>query len=271
MFKKIIFAVFLLIIALPAAAQDVPLLTVSYKTALIPREYSLNVYDEDGWYGSPVIDVLLNGVPVEITGPGRRPNEVPFVPISYGDGLSGWVPRHFITGYVDPAEFCDDVRVSELIAALQEAVRSRDSAQLAEIVSPRGLYLAQHSDARIFLPPEVVATFFEDTTSRSWQRRDVGLDRYITESLALEVADKLQRDLLPENITITCNRNQDSLSEQTYLYAVQLPGYEAQNFYSIMRPGPPGNELDWGAWGIVIEYWDDEPIIMALGYYVWFP
>ena len=270
MLKKTVLALIPLILVMSAAAQDASP-PVSYQTALIPREYSLNVYDENGWYGSPIIDVLQNGMPVEITRPGRLPNNELWVPISYDDGKSGWVPRQFIIGNIDPEAFCSDARVTELIEVLKEAVRNRDSAQLAEVVSPRGLYLAQHSDERQFLPPEVVATFFEDTLPRRWQRHDIGRDIFITESLAVEVTDKLQRDLLADDITTTCNLNQDGLSDQTSLYAARLPGYEANNFYAIKRPGPPGFELDWGAWGIVIEYWDDEPVILALGYYVWFP
>ena len=163
-----------------------------------------------------------------------------------------------MTGYVDPAEFCADSRVLDLIAVLQEAVQNRDGGQLAGIVSPRGLYVAQHSDVSVFLTPNEVVNFFDDNTPHDWSRKDVGSSQVLTESLA-------------ENISIACNDNQDSLSLREVLYAVRIPGYEARNFYSIFRPGEPGFELEWGAWGLVIEYWDDQPVLMALGYYVWTP
>ena len=157
-----------------------------------------------------------------------------------------------------------------LIATLQQAVREQDGTQLANIVSPRGLYMAQYGDTSVYLMPEEVHNFFENTELYTWSNTFTG-EGSVTESLAGEVTVKLQQDLLSPEIQIACNNNQDTLSDQSSLYAIEIPGYKAVNFYSVLRPGKPGFELDWGAWGLVIEYWGDEPTLLSLGYYVWFP
>lgn len=75
-----------------------------------------------------------------------------------------------------------------------------------------------------------------------------------------------------EERTVSCNDNQDSISLTSVLYALRMNSYEGMhNFYSVMHPGPPGFELDWSAWGLAFEYWDNEPRLLGLGHYEWTP
>lgn len=91
-------------------------------------------------------------------------------------------------------------------------------------------------------------------------------------SLADDIIPVLSEDLLSENLSIACGDNQDNLSNNSVLYALRINSYDSggvHNFYSVVRPGAPGFELDWSAWGLAFEYWDEEPRILGLGHYRW--
>ena len=46
---------------------------------------------------------------------------------------------------------------------------------------------------------------------------------------------------------------------------------EALPFYSVMRPGEPGFELDWEAWAFGFVPSDQAMELVALSYYFWTP
>lgn len=179
---------------------------------------------------------------------------------------------------VDAVAFCNDSRPLELIETLRNAVRNHDGQQFANLVSPHGLYMSLYPGGRaIHLTVDEVRSFFGDKTVRDW-----GTNGYsgstIQMSLADGVATLLEEDLLPENANIACNDNQDGLSNQKVLYSIDLPdrctecaSYAVGNFYSVMRPGPPEYELEWGAWGLGFEYWQGQPTLIALTHYIGMP
>jgi hypothetical protein len=117
------------------------------------------------------------------------------------------------------------------------------------------------------LDEDEVRGFFTDSTVRDW-----GDDMYgghIQGSLARFITPLLSENLLPENAAIACYDNQDSLmADGAYSFGY---GMDLLPFYSAMRPGPPGFELDWGAWAYGIDYWEDAPTLAFLSYYFWTP
>lgn len=172
------------------------------------------------------------------------------------------------TELVDGATFCNDPRPLELIDSLKEAVRSRDGQQLAGLVSPDGLYMSLFpSPEPVHLTVNDVEHFFEDDTMRNWGN-NVNSGEPVEASLAGRVTTLLEEDLLADNIILACNDNQDTLSTGTTLYSINHP---VDNFYSAMRPGAPGSELSWGAWGLGFEYRQGQPLLTVLTHYVWTP
>ncbi|MFC1959477.1 hypothetical protein ACFLYO_02095 [Chloroflexota bacterium] len=160
---------------------------------------------------------------------------------------------------VDAIFFCSDSRPLKLIETLQNAVRNQDGQQFANLISPNGIYMSLYPAGRaIHLTIDEVRGFFDDDTIRDW-----GTNQYsgstIQESLADGITALLEEVLLPENANIACNDNQDSLSNRTVLYSIYLPDCCTEsNFCSVMRPGPPGYELEWGAW--VLSIGKDNPL-----------
>lgn len=167
--------------------------------------------------------------------------------------------------------FCEDERPPQIIEALRDVVRNQDGEAFARLVSPNGLYMSLNSGTTIHLSVDEVRDFFDDEVVRNW-----GSNGYnpieVEASLAGSITDFLVDDLLPDNITIACNNNQDDLSEQTVLYNILIPDQSIDyinNFYSVMRPGEVGWEHNWGAWGLAFEYRDGAPLIFAMTHYRW--
>lgn len=184
---------------------------------------------------------------------------------------AGWVKRINLVANMPRAVFCADPRITPLMDDLRAALADEDIEALAEIVSPRGLYMSFHNGGVLHLTPEEVRGFFEDETERNWGNNGYRQGDLIS-SLADGVIPVLKEDLSSEDRIVACNDNQDGLSDITVLYALRMNGYEGMhNFYSVMHPGPPGFELDWSAWGLAFEYWDEQPRLMGLGHYKWVP
>ena len=172
------------------------------------------------------------------------------------------------TEMVDSATFCSDQRPLEILEAVKGAVRNRDGQALANLVSPDGLYMSLFPSADpVHLTIIDVELFFEDDTMRNWGN-NVNSGEPIEASLAGRVTTLLQEDLLADNIILACNNNQDTLSTGTTLYSIDHP---VDNFYSAMRPGAPGSELSWGAWGLGFEYRQGQPLLTVLTHYIWTP
>ena len=181
-------------------------------------------------------------------------------------GADGW-SASLLVGTLDPALFCIDPRPEALIASFQDTLRRRDGAALVEIVSPRGLYMSIGGGHSIFLEPDEITGFFDDALPRNWGNNGYsGID--FIGSLAEDVTPSLIDDFSSQNLTMACNDNQDGLSNRSVLYALQIAGYDITDFYSVMRPG---QALDWRAWGLAIEYWEDQPRLMGLSGYGWTP
>jgi hypothetical protein len=172
------------------------------------------------------------------------------------------------TEMVDSATFCSDPRPLEIMEAVKGAVRNRDGQQLASLVSPDGLYMSLFpSPEPVHLSVSEIEHFFEDDTMRNWGN-NVNSGEPVEASLAGRVTTLLDEDLLADNIILACNNNQDTLSTGTTLYSITYP---VDNFYSVMRPGPPDSELSWGAWGLGFEYRQGQPLLTVLTHYIWTP
>jgi hypothetical protein len=242
-----------------------------YQVAFVAENDALNVRAAAGVQAT-IVDTLQNGDTVQPAGAGQMIDGALWIPIQYNTGKSGWVNRNFLIATQERSAFCDDQRPLALIAALQEAVQHLNSRKFAQLVAPRGLYLALDGDKTLLISPADLQGFFADRTLRNWGRNG-NTDGIVSGTLAEKVTPLLQQNLVPRNATvqIACNDNQDDLSERTSLDLITIPGDKIDNFYSVLRPGPPGYDLNWGAWGLAIEYWNGEPVLTGMVYYYWTP
>jgi hypothetical protein len=174
---------------------------------------------------------------------------------------------------VTSEEFCNDPRPLEMLETLRNVVRQRDGEQFARLISPNGLYMSLYPWSEVIhLTADEVRGFFDDDTLRDWGYNSYGSrEETNLASLAGNVTALLEADFLPDTAIITCNDNQDGLSDRVTLYSITMLDNPIHNFYAVMRPGSPGNELAWGAWGLGFAYWDGEPTLLALTHYVWTP
>lgn len=261
---------------------------IAYLVAFLPSEVQLEVQDTPN---GDVIDELGNSRQVRLTGESEIIDGETWVSIAYddlpeddgnvwhlGDVLvrdiegqyTGWILRLHLAGNLPRALFCADPRVEPLIDDLRAAVAGEDVQALARIVSPRGLYMSYGGGGVLHLTPDEVHGFFEDEVARNWGNNGYGPDDLLG-SLADLVIPTLREDLSSEALSIACTDNQDNLSDNNVLYALPIAGYNIHNFYSLMRPGMPGFELDWSAWGLAFEYWDNQPRLLGIGHYKWTP
>ncbi|MBX3086130.1 MAG: PD40 domain-containing protein [Anaerolineae bacterium] len=253
------------------AADSALINRMAFISVLEPSAVGESVRNSPG-YDNALIDKLYDGNLFQIIGTGQESNGDTWLQIRYkGDGV-GWIhvgDLMFAARNLDPNVFCYDARPREVIGALREVARKRDGGQLARLIGGAGLFVA-FGGKTVHLSYLEVEDFFNDYAVRDWGR-DANSGRAITASLADEVAATLERDLTPDNVSIMCGDNQDSLSERRQLYGLNIGSYKIINFYSVMRPGTPGNELDWGAWGIAFSYQDGRPVVLGLTHYVWTP
>jgi hypothetical protein len=260
--RTAILVLFLFLLSFPPlAAQEN--LEITYQVAFVPPFLSASVYGDSG--GRNVIGSLGNGTVLSLSGE----NQDEWLGITF-EGQAAWIRQNYVMGTVDPLLFCEDRRVMPLIESLKEAVRNRDKEAFANLIAPQGLYIGLQGHTQ-YLSHDETFDFFDDHRPLFWGN-SANSGEPLVYSMAEDVLAYLDEDLLGENLSVACQDNQDNLSDNSVLYAVRLPNYyELPNFYSLMRPGEPGYELDWGAWGIAFSYWQGEPKIIALGHYIWTP
>jgi hypothetical protein len=252
---------------------------LQYRVAFLEDEETLKVRVAPGEQAE-IVDTLVNGEPVQPLNAGQTSGGIQWIQVRYHEDKTGWLDRNYLAATLNRDTFCDDPRPRKLIAVLQEAVKQRDSQKFARSIVPRGLYLGLDGDKTLFLSPSEVLAFFTDESLRDWGSTG-NPGKMVQGTLADSVTQLLQRNLIPEagTVQIACNDNQDSLSSRERLWNIRIPGVNvpeesdnnAYSFYSVLRPGTPGHELDWGAWGLMIEYWNGYPVLTGLSYYRWKP
>jgi len=94
----------------------------------------------------------------EITGTGRERvvEHTRYVEVLLPDGPgSGWVDSRYLTEWVSPDRFCrataEEQHVEETLFTLERALASDDGASLADVASPRGLFVRGRDDAEAAL------------------------------------------------------------------------------------------------------------------------
>jgi hypothetical protein len=203
------------------------------------------------------------------TGPSAPVGNDLWVEVQKPGGGTGWVNAYYLTEYVPPATFCADSRVTDLINNLDGALTSNNGVQLAALVSPAHgmtVFLSRYSGKSVTFWPQDARWVFDSTYEHDWGMHPAsGLE--ITGSFQDAVLPKLQ-DVFNATYTLTCN----SLgTAPQYGFSPWPEEYANVNYYTVLKPGTPGIDLDWRYWLVGVEYIQGRPYIFALIHFEWEP
>jgi hypothetical protein len=252
-----------------AAAADT---STMYTVQFVEQDDTLNVRSGPG-VQYPIIDTIGNGAEVQATGDAVPVGQSLWLPIQvlyHPNKTQGWVNRRYLARHFDPTVFCADEAVKTLVETVREAVRTQDGDLLASTILPaRGLYIAKkYWGGGVLLSEDEVRGMFTDPTIRDWGA-NMNSGKELVGSIPDIMLPLLERDLLAPDASIACNDNQDGLMAQGVYQAGA--GLDALPFYSVMRPGAPGDDFDWGAWALGIDHWEGTPVLVYLSHYIWVP
>lgn len=219
--------------------------------------------------GSPVVGTFsATATTVMRTGLSAASGSSLWVEVQNPAGGTGWVNSRYLTEYVAHASFCADGRVNTLLANLAHALTVSDGAQLAALVSP-----AHGMDVRLYRYATAVnydqahaAYAFSSTYENSWGLAPAsGLET--TGSFHEKVLPGLQ-EVFNASYTLSCDLVQTGGAS----YDTSWPAvYTNINFYSVYKPGPPGNELSWRTVLVGVEYVSGQPYVFSLTQMAWEP
>lgn len=263
--------------ARPAPSQTValtatPLVSLSagaaYAVILINKGDVLNVREAAG-PTKPVIDRLqAHARNIKIDGKQAMVGKNRWVEINLSEGKTGWVNMNYLTEYIPQSSFCSDDQVTSLLASFKKAILKKDGKLLASIVSPlHGVTLQYFRGGNaIKYTPELAQWLFTSTYATDWGLQPAsGLD--VKSPFHEEVLPKLV-DVLGSSYTSTCDKL--TIGGATYTYSWPYE-YGNINYYSLYRPGPAGQEMDWRTWLVGVEYINGKPYLFAWVHLFWEP
>jgi uncharacterized protein YgiM (DUF1202 family) len=238
--------------------------TVLHQVAFVAGNDTLNVRAGPGVDYAPVAQLPPDAAGIFVDDEGQTLLAgSTWVPVETSAG-TGWVNSRFLTETVSREEFCSDPAVADLLADLQEAIASRDGAQLQRLVHPeRGLrLLVNWWNEEIFLPGRETRALFVAPQAYDWGTED-GSGFPIQGTFAEVMLPRLERDLLGATVW-AC----DEIVHGPTAGLVILPeGYEQLHFYSAHRPAPAEQEFDWGTWVVGIDRWQGAYYLSYLIHY----
>ena len=248
--------------AVPTVDIDTEL---EYKVIHVDENDILNVRSGAGVSNGIVASLTPGQTGVRVVGFGQEVNGALWVPINVNN-VSGWVNSRFLTENIPGGVFCADPEAQALIDELTAAIENRDGNGLANISSStRGLRFRRywHQDGVRF-EDEEIANVFSSTQSYFWGIAD-GTGDDINGSFSEIMLPHLDRNLL-QATEIGCNEILNGGSAGF----IQLPfRYEGVNYFSMYRPAPAEQELDWGTWVVGIERWQEQYFVSFLVHYEW--
>ena len=183
-------------------------------------------------------------------------------------GETGWVNGAYLTEYVTPGAFCSDPQVMMLLEQFIQAITGGDGAGLAALVSPtHGLNVNLfHSGNRASYSPDEALFAFDSTYETNW-----GAHPASGQPLKGAFRDMVQPDLLrvlQSQYETACNEIHLGSANYEYRWPVEYSNF---NYYSLYKPGAPGNELDWRTWLVGVDYNGGRPFLVSLVQLFWEP
>jgi hypothetical protein len=247
-------------------AGDTDVLEPDYRVQFIEEDDILNVRSGPG-VSYPIVDAYpLGTTGFKVTGPGQMVGNSRWLPIQHNE-LTGWVNSRFLVEAVSPQEFCADGDSKQIIDNLIEAIESRDSLLMAELVGDgRSLRIRRNWwNPEANLDSDIIPEIFFSMQSYHWGVAD-GSGQAIEGTFNAIIKPLLDKNLLGAS-EIGCG----TILHGGTAGLVQLPvEYEGINFYSLYRPaGANEFELEWGTWVVGIETWQGVYRLSFLVHYEW--
>ncbi|WP_322801745.1 SH3 domain-containing protein [Thermoflexus sp.] len=251
----------------PTFTPAPPTLQGPFTVVLVPPTDQLNVRAGPG-PDQPILTTLPpNASGLFLTGKEETVAGARWVEVRLPDGRIGWVNAMFLTPEVSLQAFCADPQVSALLDRLEAAIRGRDGPALAALISPiHGLriHVSRISDP-VLIRPEQAATLFTDETPIRWG---------VHPASATEIVGPFRQAVLPDLLDVIGRPHERhcGLLVPPVTYQPAWPEfYQGFRFYSLHRPGTPGNELDWRTWVVGIAYMNGHPYVAVLMQFFWEP
>jgi hypothetical protein len=202
------------------------------------------------------------------TGPSAWVGDDLWVEVSKPSGGTGWVNSHFLTEYVAPATFCASTAVTNLLANLDTAITTRNGVSLSALTSPAhgmSVYLWRYGNHVTFMPDDS-RWVFDSTFDHAWGEAP-GSGLATTGSFQEEVLPKLQ-EVFNASYTLTCNSLGTAPSYGGEPWPVL---YTNINYYTVLKPGTPGIDLDFIFFLVGVEYVGGQPYVFSLIHFAWEP
>jgi hypothetical protein len=202
------------------------------------------------------------------TGPASMAGIDLWVQVQNPGGGVGWVNSQYLTEYAASTDFCNDSRVNTMLTNFGTAVSTSNGELLSALVSPAHgmtVYLWRNGIPHTFKQSDS-RWVFDSTYQHDWGSAPAsGLDT--VGSFHLEVLPWLQ-EVLNANHTLTCNSLGTAAQFDTNPWPLE---YTNVNFYTVLKPGTPGIDLDFRYWLVGVEYYQGQPFVFALIHFAWEP
>lgn len=251
----------------PPAATTAPVAgPVTYQVAFVADNDMLNVRRQPGWDAAVVGKLAPDASGIQVIGEGQTlQGSSPWLPVETSVG-EGWINSRFLTESVSRETFCGDPEVTALLERFRRAVAEEDGKALLELVHPdRGLRVRLNwwNEEVRFDGPDM-QTIFNAQKKYDWGMNE-GSGESIRGSFSEIVMPFLERDLLGASE----QRCDEGLFGPTAGLTNLPEGYAPVRFYSLHRPAPAEQELDWGTWVIGVERWEGRYYVSYLVHYRW--
>lgn len=202
------------------------------------------------------------------TGPSILADGDQWVQVQNPGGGTGWVNDHFLTEYVAPATFCTDSRVNTMLTNFGTALTTSNGPLLSAEVSPAHgvtVYLWRQGISHTFKQSDA-RWVFDSIYQHNWGPAPAsGLDT--VGSFHDKVLPWLQEVFNPSS-SLTCNSLGTAAQFGSNPWPVEFTNI---NFYTVLKPGTPGVDLDFRYWLVGVEYFHGQPSIFALIHFAWEP
>lgn len=181
-------------------------------------------------------------------------------------------------GTVEPAleptpgtAFCSDARVQAAINGLAAAVKTKDSAVLAEVVDPvDGLDIYYRlANPTVHVTPDEISGLFTSTNIYTWGNQ-AGSGLPVEGTFGVEILPLLL-NVFDRSFTQACQDLTTGVGTGPTTALVDWPAeFAGMPFVALFRaPGAGDNELDWRTWAVGFTVVDGQPKIRVLVQYVW--
>ena len=240
----------------------------TYAVILVAPSDVLTIRSAAGAGNAAVGSFAATATDVMRTGPTSTVGGALWVQVQNPSGGNGWVNAAFLTEYVPSASFCADTQVNTLLTNFGNALDSSNGGDLAKLVSPaHGMAVRLWRNGNVItFDINRVPWVFGSTYVHHWGAAP-GSGLETDGAFHVVVLPKLL-DVFDANYTLTCN----SLGSAAQYGSDPWPlEYANVNYYTVYKPGTPGDDLDWRYWLVGVEYVQGQPYVFGLIHFQWEP